>query len=152
MHAKNSFSTNRATLKMFQTHACQTILLTVVRTWHIWLSNDKLNTEAQTDYILGMLIVTFSPRRSRMFRVNVLQWHNKNNLLQALPLSLFLANTGTNSGSHSTDFPSENTPRDNYGFRQFLVSSITIMIYTPKHKHFHFKNNKMNNKNPIQII
>jgi len=87
-----------------------------------------------------------------MFRVNVLQWHNKNNLLQALPLSLFLANTGTNSGSHSTDFPSENTPRDNYGFRQFLVSSITIMIYTPKHKHFRFKNNKMNNKNPIQII
>jgi len=33
----------------------------------------------QTGYILGMLIATFSPRRSRMFCVNVLQQYTQHN-------------------------------------------------------------------------
>jgi len=36
--------------------------------------------------------------------------------------------------------------------QQFLVGFNAIMIYTHICKQFRFKNNKINNKNPIQII
>jgi len=40
-------------------------------------SKIKIRVQTQTGYILGMLMATFSPRRSLMFRVSVLKSHNK---------------------------------------------------------------------------
>jgi len=80
---KYEFSRTQTIPEIFHTHSFVKVpvaLLRLLLEHRARLANTskiKIRVQTQTGYILGMLMATFSPRRSLMFRVSVLKSHNK---------------------------------------------------------------------------